>query len=85
MKKELLYLASVLAIAGCAKETVVGNEEEKPNEGQKLYIIGNVVDTRTTHTDYDSYVSTTWDLDDEIGIFAYKDGGGTSVVDIMKN
>ena len=85
MKKELLYLASVLAIAGCAKETLVGNEEETPNEGHKLYIIGNVVDTRTTHTDYDSYVSTTWDLDDEIGIFAYKDGGGTSVVDIMKN
>lgn len=85
MKKSLLYLASVLAIAGCAKETLVGNEEKTPNEGQKLYIIGNVVDTKTTHTDYDSYIGTTWNLDDEIGIFAYKDGGGTSAVDIMLN
>lgn len=85
MKKSLLYLASVLAIAGCAKETLVGNEEENPNEGQKLYIIGNVVDTKTTHNDYDAYIGTTWNLDDEIGIFAYKDGGGTNEVDIMLN
>ena len=85
MKKSLLYLASVLAIAGCAKETLVGNEEETGNEGQKLYIIGNVVDTKTTHTDYDSYIGTTWNLDDKIGIFAYKDGGGTGPVDIMLN
>lgn len=70
MKKSLLYLASVLAIAGCAKETLVGNEEET---GTGFKIIASVEKTKTLHSEDDQEgIKTTWVAKDEIGVYAYK-------------
>ena len=70
MKKSLLYLASVLAIAGCAKETLVGNEEET---GMGFKIIASVDKTKTLHSEDDQEgIKTSWVAKDEIGVYAYK-------------
>ncbi|MDY4563209.1 MAG: hypothetical protein SPD85_06335 [Candidatus Cryptobacteroides sp.] len=70
MKKSLLYLASVLAIAGCAKETLVGNEEET---GMGFQIIASVDKTKTLHSEDDQEgIKTSWVAKDEIGVYAYK-------------
>lgn len=73
MKKILLSIAAILALAGCAKEKLI--EAETPVEGG-LTIIGDISTSRTAHSGNElEGIKTTWVADDAIGVYGYKDDG----------
>lgn len=87
MKKSLIYILALSAIAGCQKSE---ESERIPAEGESsAVIVGSLPETKTSFVDEGNVMKTEWVKDDALGVYWYKGGSiegvGTSVVDIQLN
>lgn len=72
MKKSLIYILALSAIAGCQKSEV---SEQIPAEGESsAVIVGSFPETKTSFVDEGNVMKTEWVKDDALGFYWYKGG-----------